>query len=237
VFVALCLFLYHLAIGGDFLGERFLLLQAPIALAGLFAAKLFPLRASRLTAFWMLGTLLLYQAAVPTNGTIRLQELLFGGGKLMQGSFWAELGRYLRKHEPDRTLAIDAAGLVPFYSGLYTIDMLGLCDQYVAHLPPSPHFVPGHSKYDPEYLLARRPDLIATWAVNDEGDLSYGLNRGLWSDSYRLKYLVFCENVLPPPGSPYVLNASHLTRHQIALHFREGYRYYVLARQLPSQRR
>ncbi len=59
-------------------------------------------------------------------------------------------------------LALDAAGGVPFYSGLRCLDMLGLNDRHIARAPlPAPdHVIPGHSRGDGEYVLDRAPDLV-----------------------------------------------------------------------------
>lgn len=56
---------------------------------------------------------------------------------------------------PDETLAIDAAGIIPYISRLYSIDYLGICDLYIARLPG---FL--HDKSDPGYVLAKRPDYV-----------------------------------------------------------------------------
>lgn len=62
---------------------------------------------------------------------------------------------------PDATIAVNAAGIVPYESGLPTIDMLGLNDVHIAHVwvPPGQGSV-GHEKHDMEYVLGRRPDII-----------------------------------------------------------------------------
>jgi len=68
-----------------------------------------------------------------------------------------ELGLYLKNASGDRALiAVNHAGAVPFYSELTTIDMTGLNDHHIAHN------VAGvlHEKFDPDYVLARRPDYI-----------------------------------------------------------------------------
>jgi hypothetical protein len=51
-------------------------------------------------------------------------------------------------------------------------------------------FQPAHLKYDPEYVLWRKPDLIADW-IDDTGDLKYGLTKSMYQGAgYRLAYLV-----------------------------------------------
>jgi hypothetical protein len=48
----------------------------------------------------------------------------------------AKLGRYLAENRSsDTTTAVAAAGAIPLYSGLRTIDMFGLNDPYIAHHP------------------------------------------------------------------------------------------------------
>ena len=60
-------------------------------------------------------------------------------------------------------LAVDAAGALPYWSELPSLDMLGLNDRYLAYHPP-PSFGSGqigHELGDGAYVLSRAPDLIA----------------------------------------------------------------------------
>lgn len=72
------------------------------------------------------------------------------------------VGRWLRAtFPPEATLATNAAGIVPYVSGLRTIDMLGLNDTHIAHAPiVLGHGPPGHEKHDGRYVLSRRPDVV-----------------------------------------------------------------------------
>jgi len=72
------------------------------------------------------------------------------------------VGRLLRAtNKPASLLAINAAGIVPYVSGLRTIDMLGLTDAHIAHRDIDlGHGAIGHEKHDAAYVLERRPDLI-----------------------------------------------------------------------------
>jgi hypothetical protein len=72
----------------------------------------------------------------------------------------AKLGRWLSVHGPaDGTIAVAAAGALPYYSRLATIDMYGLNDAHIAR-GPFPD-APGRlMKWDNAYVLSRRPDLI-----------------------------------------------------------------------------
>lgn len=70
------------------------------------------------------------------------------------------LGMWLRERYPaDTVIAIGDAGAVPFYSRLTTIDMWGLNDSTIAHLPGEYGQKPGMS----DYVMSRRPDLIVLW--------------------------------------------------------------------------
>ena len=71
-------------------------------------------------------------------------------------------GRWLHSiARPGETLAVFSAGATPYYSKLYTIDMLGLTDLHIAHLPGRlGHAIAGHEKYDSDYIIARKPTYI-----------------------------------------------------------------------------
>lgn len=74
----------------------------------------------------------------------------------------AVIGRWLaEKLPPDTTIAVERAGVIPYYSRLPTLDMLGLNDEHIAHgdAPVGKGF-PGHEKYDIGYVLGKRPQLI-----------------------------------------------------------------------------
>jgi hypothetical protein len=71
------------------------------------------------------------------------------------------LAAWLRKHtQPDTSLGVHWGGVPPYFSGRPAVDLLGRSDRHIAHLAVN-RFVPGHSKWDWEYVLhVRRPDLI-----------------------------------------------------------------------------
>lgn len=72
------------------------------------------------------------------------------------------MGRWLRDNVPPSTvIAVIPAGAIPYESDLQTIDMLGLNDEYIAHRNLAlGKFPAGHEKYDSQYVLDRRPDII-----------------------------------------------------------------------------
>ncbi len=73
------------------------------------------------------------------------------------------VGQWLKENVGgDTTIALTAAGIVPFYSGLETIDLVGLNDVHIARTEVARfgRGEPGHEKYNSAYVLERRPDLI-----------------------------------------------------------------------------
>ncbi len=80
-----------------------------------------------------------------------------------------EQGKWLKEHaSPDDTLATPMAGALAYYSGLRTYDMLGLTDAHIAHvnMPEMGRFyLAGHEKYDPVYILSKRPTYV--WVSPD----------------------------------------------------------------------
>ena len=85
---------------------------------------------------------------------------------LYDQSHWAgkPIGLMFRRAfaDADPLLAVDAAGALPFFSRLRTVDMLGLNDRYLAHHRPKTfgHGVIGHELGNGRYLLERKPDIV-----------------------------------------------------------------------------
>jgi arabinofuranosyltransferase len=84
-----------------------------------------------------------------------------------------ELSRYV---DPQGSVAVMAAGTVPYYSGLRGVDVLGKSDRHVARLPPrgvGTTITPGHNKFDLNYSIGElRPDVIydaLAWARHEPG--------------------------------------------------------------------
>ena len=75
---------------------------------------------------------------------------------------WTRIGLLLaRLTPPEATIAVTAAGSIPYYARRETVDILGKNDAHVAHSKPKGPFVPGHNKWDYEYSIGKlRPDVI-----------------------------------------------------------------------------
>jgi arabinofuranosyltransferase len=73
------------------------------------------------------------------------------------------VGLWLKDNFPANTIiATNTAGSIPYYSGFYTIDMLGMNDEHIAHRKISGMGtgLAGHEKGDGGYVLGLKPDLI-----------------------------------------------------------------------------
>jgi len=130
----------------------------------------------RSIAVWMLmAALLVSQGTAAFRG--RQAQYVNADRERMQDRI--AIGRWLAEHYPEETIALNAAGAIPFYSGMKAIDMLGLNDRQIARSQPETmgEGVAGHEKYDVEYVLSRRPGLIFVGRnelTRDPGGLTSG---------------------------------------------------------------
>ena len=105
--------------------------------------------------------------------------------------------RVLREAVADDALVATVwAGIPSYFSNFRMIDILGYNDRQIARMPAvlkltpatASAYVPGHSKWDWEYSLAKRPDAILRgWALNRAqrqrlfGERGYvPLSRDIW---------------------------------------------------------
>ncbi len=72
------------------------------------------------------------------------------------------IGLWLRENaDSSASLATTAAGTIPYYSKLYSVDILGLNDEWVAHNVPPRGNRPGHTRSAPlSYLLEKEVDYL-----------------------------------------------------------------------------
>lgn len=68
---------------------------------------------------------------------------------------------------PDSKTAVFCAGIIPYFTRLPAIDMLGKSDRHIARLPAYPGSMVGHGKVDPDYTLAQNPDLVVTCGTSN----------------------------------------------------------------------
>lgn len=222
VFFGLALVAYWVYVGGDNMRGRFLLVIFPL---GLWQVHRWYARgALRGRAVAVVLVLLALSQLHPLLTDARFD---YTRDKYDR---WITLGRYLATHHPGATVAVDAAGKIPYFSGLRAIDMLGLNDRHIARRPASRGGV-GHGKFDPDYVLSRRPDLIATWIESRGGalDLAFGLDESRYvAAGYAPRYLVNTERIGRPGAD--VIDVGDWRRDEIHARIEEGYTYAVLQR-------
>jgi hypothetical protein len=75
--------------------------------------------------------------------------------------------------EPNDTLAVFPAGQTPYFSELYTFDMLGKSDRHIASLSEATGNRPGHNKFDSNYIMSNKPTFVfpglyTVWPKNED---------------------------------------------------------------------
>lgn len=139
---------------------------------------------------------------------------------------WIETGKFLKEKYPGATIAIDAAGKVPFFSNLKTIDMLGLNDRHIGKMKVSSQtFYPGHTKFDPEYVLSLNPDLIIAW-TDKEQNLGWGMTKSTYGEAYSLKYLINLSRKNKYPNN--IIDITRLPESEISRLISSDYNYAIL---------
>lgn len=156
-------------VGGDtFLFHRFLLPAVPLAAIAVAhaAEELARVRALPASAgvvalvAWSVTAGFVPRLSITRRGAPPFARLATDVAAINEHYF--AVGAWLRDHLPkEATVALNAAGIVPYVSDLPTLDMLGLTDAHIARrpIPLGQHFH-GHEKYDPDYVLERDPDVI-----------------------------------------------------------------------------
>ncbi len=159
----LCLIwtLYVVIVGGDYMHSfRFFAPLVPIL--GLITAHIFThkIRDNR-QLFLVISSTLLF------HFTIFLLEPRFSTGLYYDtvASDGKEVGLWIQKNTPESTvIAVNTAGSTVYYAQRHAIDMLGLNDTYLAHLPQEETWkgsgYVGHEIGDGNYVLSRKPDIV-----------------------------------------------------------------------------
>jgi hypothetical protein len=90
-------------------------------------------------------------------------------------------GKWLYENEDPATyIAVDAAGQIPFYSDLRTLDLYGLNDLTIAHreVETMGQGTPGHEKMDMDYVLfVAQPDMIVIYGTAFDWLSAYSYER------------------------------------------------------------
>ena len=157
---------YVVRAGGDFMEFRFLVAVLPLFVVWLWRGFSVVYATGRLRTAAVV-TLVIASAlhAVTFRGSLDIESIAGLAVHLAEaGGDWDEIGRSLSDlggEGPDLTIAVGAAGAIPYYSGLRTIDMRGLNDRWVARHGHAVGTRPGHQRMAPfTYLVDQRVNLV-----------------------------------------------------------------------------
>jgi arabinofuranosyltransferase len=158
---------YNLWVGGDFVfgyGSRFAVPTLPflVLLALLGVDRLAARVASDARGFALvLSGALLALCVSPLESTREWLDPRQPTLLHEQNADNLRFARYLTRHtDPTTSLGAYWAGVPPYFSERPAIDVLGKSDAHIAKLDV-PRFIPGHSKWDWDYVLnERRPELL-----------------------------------------------------------------------------
>jgi len=119
------------------------------------------------------------------------------------------IGQWLAKNaQPDMSIATTAAGIIPYYSRLYTVDILGLNDEWVAHNVPARGQRPGHTKSAPlSYILKKDVDfLIYHPTISEKEPRRSGAERAAWARRGYTWKTIKVDGLEPPWWGVWVRN-------------------------------
>ncbi len=161
---------YLVLIGGDWMGWRLFVPVLPLLAvgAGLGLDRVrrltLPLRRFTLPALAVLPAVGLALLSANLGEYARIGEFRFHENLHFQTGRWL-----MEVSDPADTIAVSSAGIMPWVTGLRTIDMLGLNDRHIAHegIDLGGRATPGHDRYDNDYVLNRRPDWIILGLTTD----------------------------------------------------------------------
>jgi hypothetical protein len=225
--------LYLALVGGDVFGPRLFLTVFALLACGfeLALANIINLKVPRpLAAIKYVLPVLAVGAAL--YGSNKLWAAAFTAPDICQLN-WNRTGQWLREHaDPHDVLAVDAAGAMPYLSGLRSVDMLGLNDAHIAHLAVKEmgEGAAGHEKFDPVYVYQQTPTWLATWIHPDGQALTYGVFRWPEVHDYRLFMVVQMDD----PAKPWMRLVD--SSYDPSEGFKDGYRYAVWRRTTTAPR-
>jgi len=177
--VVLCV---HVArVGGDFMAmHRFLVPLLPlcavstapalVSLCGAIAKKIVGITSQTLKRMTSVLVVIALASLLPLAWQQHQDANRIGSHQGIDSIGWlrqfskqcAQVGRLIgQRTDQEVKLATTAAGALPFYAERYTIDLLGLNDEWIAHHVPARGHRPGHTKAAPfNYPLERKVDYL-----------------------------------------------------------------------------
>ncbi len=188
VFLVSVYFSYIVYVGGDWSVGRFFvpILPALYLLVAMGVSEAYMSLQTRFKERGWEGYFRGFGALLALGGVVALFILSSLGGedRLFIRRFQAReatrarvmMGRWLQEHlPPDTLIAVDAAGQIPYYSEMRTLDMFGVNDEHTAHMKVETmgQGTPGHEKFDFDYIMWRQPDLIIVYGNFLDGSPIY----------------------------------------------------------------
>ena len=99
------------------------------------------------------------------NGRLRFADLVSVNGTPAKTTV---VGVLIARHTSrEASVALLAAGAIGYFSRRPAIDLLGKMDRHVARLPVHPMDPTGHNRYDYDWSLSRRPDIVSTFSRHE----------------------------------------------------------------------
>ncbi len=106
-----------------------------------------------------------------TLGFLEYRQLIIKDDNARYEKQWSMFGKWLKLNvSPNTIIAVGPAGKIPYYSELYTIDMWGLNNEFIAKTS-SKRLQAGHKKFDFEYVLSLNPEFIIGYAGFADSDM------------------------------------------------------------------
>ena len=169
-FMICCWFLYILKIGGGFMEYRFIVPVMPFIFI-LIVWLIFQIIEQKTVRVILVIIILMgsFHHSLSFNKTTKFQSISSINELRNQVSSpwknWATAGKVLgtlfQNTNDPVTIAVTAAGAIPYYSKLKTVDMLGLNDRWVARNGGLTKGRPGHQRIAPlEYLQKQGVHLV-----------------------------------------------------------------------------
>ncbi len=153
---------YAIYVGGDvFQGHRLFLALYPVLAVAATTAAMSLVRPFQLPPAVAAGLVLAVMVCGSGDHVVRWPHGIQVHDQSVAG-FNVVIAEYLKETSPEATVGVFWAGGVPYYSGLRSVDLLGLNDRGIARGPyRGARRIPGHGKYDFDYVFRRkRPDVI-----------------------------------------------------------------------------
>ncbi|HWL86272.1 MAG TPA: hypothetical protein VNO21_10740, partial [Polyangiaceae bacterium] len=163
---------YVCKVGGDFMEFRFLVPVFPLMVVvlawgvrELAVPALLPIVGGALVAHSVIYMYNTYDESILMEGTNI--ETIHGLQMHLESprENWVGIGRFLgaRFGGSDVTISLGAAGAIPYYSGLRTVDIFGLSDPWIARYGAPYGSRPGHSRVAPLSYLQKSRVVLAIW--------------------------------------------------------------------------